>query len=294
LLFISHNVFSLSSRRITFSLVSKESLASHPTIDDAYEQKWLEDTLQMSLVFTPLLEQTEIGHNFWFLVQRPHLPQAIHLFQQLTMSQIPFKVIHISDEFCTDDIMFYQYSMCKGVLRNYPRDDATFPHVITIPLGYHHKPIAAAKAFDDRELIWSFHGTDWFERAQQLREFVPFVPYSCHLQPNWNHPTKTKEKLYLSLMANSKFCPILRGQNCETFRFYEALESGTLPVTTITDKAYLAWIEKNLGLSSVYDWTQPAVALANDKINEKTRFVVMHRWNAWKQRIQTACSALFQ
>jgi hypothetical protein len=141
--------------------------------------------------------------------------------------------------------------------------------------------------------VWSFHGTDWFDRSTQLRDFVSFVPYSCHLQPHWNHPTATKEKLYLSLMGNSKFCPILKGQNPETFRLYEALESGTLPVTTITDASYLAWMEENLGLSSLYDWTHPSVVLGA-ALSEDIQQTVMARWKEWKERTKTAVAALFQ
>ena len=95
-------------------------------------------------------------------------------------------------------------------------------------------------------------------------------------------------------MGNSKFCPILRGQNPETFRLYEALEAGTLPVTTITDENYLAWIENNLGLSALYDWTHPSEVLADKKIGETIRVIVTVRWNAWKQRVKKACASLFK
>lgn len=95
-------------------------------------------------------------------------------------------------------------------------------------------------------------------------------------------------------MGNSKFCPILRGQNPETFRLYEALESGTLPVTTISDTDYLKWIEDNLGLSSLYDWTHPTALLNSNHATEHTRVLVSERWNAWKERIKTSCAALFK
>jgi GR25 family glycosyltransferase involved in LPS biosynthesis len=260
-----------------------------------YEKKWLDTILPRTIRFSPLQDQTEIGHHFWFLVQRPHLPQMIHLFQQLEANRIPFKAIHISDEFGTDDLSFYSYSMCTAVLRNYLREEVqSMKHVLTVPLGYHKKPTQAHYSFTGRELVWSFHGTDWFDRSIQLREFVSFTPYSCHLQPHWNHPTATKEKLYLSLLGNSKFCPILKGQNSETFRLYEALEAGCLPVTTITDTVYLAWIEDHLGLSSLYNWTNPSAAMGSNTITEETRLEVGRRWNTWKEEIKKACAILFQ
>ena len=262
---------------------------------EPYEKKWLEDIFSLPIRFVPLIEQMEIGHHYWFLAQRPLVPHMINLFNQLESNRIPFKVIHLSDEFETDDLSFYSYSMCSAVLRNYVREEVKhLPHVLTIPLGYHHRPTASDKSYSERELMWSFHGTDWFDRSTQLREFVSFVPYSCHLQPNWNHPTATTERVYLNLIGNSKFCPILKGQNSETFRMYEALEAGCLPVTTITDPNYLKWIEENMGLSSLYNWTQPASVLANQGISEETRLEVGRRWNAWKERIRNACSTLFK
>jgi len=259
---------------------------------EPYEKQWLEHMLCKTLRFVPVSNQMVIGCHLLFLVQRPHVDQCIHLFRQLEENQIPFKVIHLSDEFETDDISFYSYSMCKAVLRNYPRGPMP-SHVLTIPLGYHHRSTEPTKSFLDRELLWSFHGTDWFDRSKQLSEWVSFVPHYCHLQPHWNHPSATKEGVYVSILENSKFCPILKGQNVETFRLYEALEAGCLPVTNLTDSAYLSWIDQNLGLSSFYEWTNPVAIFNGTTIDETVRQQVGERWNAWKQRIHESCFDLF-
>ena len=205
--------------------------------------------------------------------------------------QIPFHVIHLSDEFGADDISFYSMSMCKSVLRNYLRPDLGLAHVHTIPLGYHHRS-TLEKTWDQRELVWSFHGTDWFDRSKQLEEFTPFVPYRCKLQPDWNHPTATKPHTYLSDLENSRFCPIMKGQNAETFRLYEALEAGTLPLTTITDPVYLDWVDSHLCLSGLYDWTNPVSVLSGPPLSEEVRLEVNKRWTQWKKKVQDVCRAL--
>ena len=256
-----------------------------------YEETWLKDMFQRPIEFIPL-ENVSLGYDSWFIVQRPHLDKLLPIFQQLEENQIPFHVIHVSDEFGTDDLSFYSMSMCKSVLRNYLRPDFKgLPHVHTIPLGYHHKP-TSVKTFDERELVWSFHGTDWFDRSKQLVEFTSFVPYSCNLQPHWNHPTATKEKTYLNLLGNSKFCPILKGQHSETFRLYEALEAGTLPLTTLTDPAYLEWIDSNLNLSGLYDWTNPTAVLSGPSLSEDVHVEVIKRWATWKKKVQDICQSI--
>jgi hypothetical protein len=92
---------------------------------------------------------------------------------------------------------------------------------------------------------------------------------------------------YLESLMRSKFCPVLRGNNVETFRFYEALESETLPVTTITDRVFLDTVEKELGLSTLYPWTEPEKAMKDQERDYDTiQKEVSQRWKQWKERLQ--------
>ena len=251
-----------------------------------YEQKWLEDIMGTTLQFISILSH-EIIDNSWYLLQRPHSEKMNHFFSILNDRGIRFKVLHVSDEFATDVISFYALPLCKAVVRNYLRDVPQLPHIHTIPLGYHHKYEGALKPWDERELVWSFHGTDWFDRATQLRPLTEYVPFSCSLQPSWNHPTAIKEKKYLSLLGNSKFCPVLKGNNMETFRFYEALEAGSLPVA-MEKNAYTEWIDSQMDLSSLYEWTNPAVM--NMAMSDTVYKMVLLRWKEWKTKMNRMIS----
>jgi hypothetical protein len=245
-----------------------------------YEKTWLEDILQTEITFISIYSSV-IVDNAWYLVQRPHLDKFITFFDALKVHNLRFKVLHVSDEYATDPIGFYEYPHCAAVVRTYLRP--TPQNVITIPLGYHHKYNGPHKPWDKRDLVWSFHGTNWHNRQDQLNTLVSFVPFSCNLQPNWNHPTATKEKQYLSVMANSKFCPVMRGQNVETFRMYEALETGTLPIV-FGECQYSRWIDENMQLSELYDWTNPQTM--SKTITEETQLEVQKRWTAWKDRLR--------
>jgi len=252
---------------------------------DAYELEWLRELFGVPLRFV-LLENVQIGHHSWFVVQRPYLHLFMDLFDRLQTAQIPFHVLHLSDEFGQDPLSFYSLSMCTSVLRNYVRTDIIMgPHVHVIPLGYHHRYKESKKSLSERELRWSFHGTDWFERSKQLAAWVSYVPYRCNLQPHWNHPTQTRAAVYLSQLGNSQFCPILKGQNAETFRFYEALEAGALPITTIDEETWLLWVEKEMGLSSLYPWREPEKVLATG-VSTEVQKEVGQRWEAWKERVK--------
>jgi len=71
-----------------------------------YEKLWLEDMFQRPLVFTAL-EGSEIFPHSWFVVQRPFVAELVEFFVRLDQHQIPFHVLHLSDEFGTDDVAFY-------------------------------------------------------------------------------------------------------------------------------------------------------------------------------------------
>lgn len=272
-------------------------LHTHDVMPELYERQWLEDMLQRPIQLRPVAEMIPTNTTTWFLVQRPHLEAWIKRFTEYEKEGRPFAVLHLSDEFAADDISWYRYKSCKGVIRNYHRDDCpSKPHLLTIPLGYHYKaPSLSQKSIQERDLMWSFHGTDWFQRSEQLRPMVAFVPHSCHLQPTWNHSSGTKEKQYLSTLANSKFCPILRGNNRETFRLYEALEAGTMPITTITDLTYLYHVDKEIGLEELYPWNKPIAILQKpEQVTENIRQEVIKRWGAWKVRVQEGCARILQ
>ena len=69
----------------------------------------------------------------------------------------------------------------------------------------------------------------------------------------------------------------------DTFRLYEALEAGTLPVT-VESNEYTAWIDKHLQLSELYRWTDPSV-IQTDVTDEIQKEVGL-RWSKWKEQIK--------
>lgn len=258
---------------------------------DCYEKQWLEELFDIPFVFKPLVNwPVDIADNTWFLVQRPHLDAYNKYFKLLDTINKPFKVIHLSDEFGADDTSFYSLPMCKVVVRNYVLNTLNnaannTPNIITIPLGYHHKPSQKTqKSFSERKLMWSFHGTAWFDRKKSLENLADVLPHNCHLTPDWNHPTMTKEEHYLATLVDSKFCPVLRGNNVETFRLYECLEAGTIPlyVRQTGDDGFWRFISDNLGLKELTNWDEAKIMintfLKNEEEAEMYRVGILKKW----------------
>jgi hypothetical protein len=244
--------------------------------------------MSTSLTILPCHEEIDtIPSASWFIVQRPHSAQWNTRFQQMDQKGRDFYVLHLSDEFANDCIAFYGLPHCKGVIRNYTRADCpALPHLLTIPLGYHYSYTEKVMPFADRTLLWSFHGTNWCDRKTQLERLANCVPYNCLLLPSWNHSSMTNEKDYMNLLGKTKFCPVLRGNNMETFRLYEALEAGCVPVFMEEDP-FLHMVDRELDLTSLYDWKEP-VSTISSPFQAGIQQEVIRRWTAWKERIRVA------
>ncbi len=264
-----------------------------------YEEKWIKDVFNSDIVLEALPNFTTlVPNNSWFIVQRPHLETFTHYFTFLKSHNINFKVLHLSDEFSKDNLDFYTFSNCKGVIRNYCREGTELEHVVTIPLGYHYKG-NSSKMFKDRELVWSFHGTSWFNRRELLESMYSLMPHHCHFTDSWNDPNQTSEGAYLGTLTSSKFCPIMRGNNVETFRIYEALESGVIPIYVRISGDELFWltISKNLELYELKSWDEAILFIkkfiSNPELAENYRQQLIEKWNQWKLKIISDCHKLF-
>jgi GR25 family glycosyltransferase involved in LPS biosynthesis len=276
-------------------------------IDDTepqlYERDWLEEILPKHTIEKLPNSFQQIKPNAWFLIQRNYQTKWKHLLDSLTIQGIPFNILHLSDEFgvgnqYSDDISFYSTLKCNKIVRNYWRPDIpNLPNILTIPLGYHHKG-TENKEFKDRKLVWSFHGNTWFNRKEHLDNLQSLVPHTCHFIDKWNSPSMTKKDKYIFDLSNSKFCPILRGNNVETFRLYEALEIGCIPIYVRQDGDELFWkaISKNLDITELKNWNE-AVSFINEMLDnpekaEVYRNILYRNWNLWKNDVKHSIESL--
>lgn len=156
-------------------------------------------------------------------------------FQNYEDLEVPYGAIHLSDETLTDSTRFYGHRMCKFVYRNYhnPLVLARHKHVVTFGLGYKNGFARTHTEAVARYYNWSFAGNVHTpERVQCLTPFLQFSPYKLHTtNQGFNSASGLSTDEYRNLMDDSKFviCPIGQG-NIDSFRVYEALESGAIPI----------------------------------------------------------------
>lgn len=288
--FTENELMHFSNPKTTFYYIDSK------TTFNIFEHNWIKEIFNTSIEYKPITNLTNlIPNNSWIIVQKPHIGTLLTYFDYLQLHGIQFKVLHLSDEFVNDDISFYTYSNCKAIIRNYIRNDicidnSKLPHIITIPLGFHYKG-KSLKLFKNRMFSWSFHGTNWCNRKELLEPLISIEPNSCHFTDYWNDPNQTLESPYLDILNNSKFCPIVRGNNIETFRLYEALESGTIPIYVRSEGDDLFWnmISTKLELNRLNSWGEAKHFIihlkSNDDLAEIYRLKLIGNWNLWKHEI---------
>lgn len=217
----------------------------------------------------------------------------------------PFVAIHLSDETLGDDISFYSLPLCRHVFRNYWHPIASnLANVTTFGLGYKTGfcDSLSLQSYNSRQYIWCFAGNIHNEqRAKFIEPFLKLQPHFCHVTyDKFNSSHGLDVCSYRSMMEQSMFalCPIGHG-NIDTFRLYEAMEAGAIPVAvSMTDvQPYDYWgllfgtndipFVRGSGPDEVYAEVLRLVA-DYQRISEKVRIFWANAKEKWRLQIAEA------
>ena len=245
---------------------------------DLYEHAWLSELLgnPACLQMDTVSYESDALIDPIFVLLKPDNHRYNQLFSKYEAQGKKFYVLHLGDEHATDSIDFYNFSSCAGVVRNYVRLNLP-PKVLVIPLGYHYtlgqgveNPYERTPQLPFRTLIWSFFGTRWNSRAELLSPLTVLREHNVKLFTSWNDAQQLGSKEYLSNTLDSIFVPCIGGQNPETYRFYEALECGCIPIIVKDDDSsnYINYITTHIDILPLASWAQ-ACALIQGLLNDK-------------------------
>ena len=255
-----------------------------------YEGKWFQELFGKTN-FT--LESVSAGmvfeeyENLVVLLLRPLWADQLAWITELAKTNT-FKVIHCSDEDFSDPSEFYKWPSIKGVMRIYPKNEQYYK-ILNIPLGYHWQNTFDNKALDDRQLSWSFVGTDWRNRSKNLEPLLAIENHSVKYFSGWNDANQLKDKDYISLLQNTKFIPCPEGNNVETYRFYEALECGCIPVFT---KIPPILLDSKIPFLKTDTWEQVSELmkyfLKNPEQMNQYRDTILSGWHIYKSKLKVS------
>lgn len=266
-----------------------------------YEHSWLHELFGrpkiVELQKVKLNEKPPVEKPI-LLVQKGHFENYHNLFSFYESSGIQYYVLHLSDEHGNDDISFYDNSNCLGVIRNYIRSGLN-SKVKVIPLGYHFtvregvdNPFERTPQLPFRSNLWCFFGTNWNNRQSIVDLLKPIGKNTYKLYDSWNDPANLGREEYCAALLDSVFVPCMGGQNPETFRLYEALECGCIPILINDDTSanYFTYINEYLPFLNVNSWAQvPGLMtqLFNDKQSLETyRFMLLNNYRQLKENLK--------
>jgi hypothetical protein len=135
-----------------------------------------------------------------------------------------------------------------------------------------------------RRYIWSFTGQIATTRRRLLKALSSFAPNQVRLTGGVRHPEKPMQPAaYLNLLGDSIFTPCGMGNaNLETFRLYEALDCGSIPL--VEKRPWLDYFTLLFGphpLPAVSNWLQaPALmrGLLADRSRLEAKQAEVHSW----------------
>ena len=268
------------------------------------EYQWLKDMfdkdISMNLEYISLEGDIPKDEPI-VLVQRSHSIEIRNILIKWASAGVKFYILHLSDEYGTDPIDFYDWPACLGVIRNYVRPDVKESEKVKIiPLGYHWaitvsnpEPYMHTPRPPFRELVWSFTGTKWQDRDKKL-EPLKTIPGENMLKlvDTWESPERIGRAESLAILLNSWFIPCPRGQNPETFRFYESLEAGAVPVLVKEEgmELYLNYLNRFFPLLVANDWRHAAELIhtlkAQPQVYEQYRMQLLGAWQNLKKNVK--------
>jgi len=213
-------------------------------------------------------------------------------------------LFHASDEACNSDISLYKHASIRGVFRNYWRPECSGAKVLHLPLGYLNGLAEDGLAKDGlakdglskdgltkdgpssrRQYDWSFAGA--MDRPNRLNALELLkgsgLKYYLHQTQTWQSPENIPSAEYKKILQDTKIVPCLEGFfNVESYRFYEALEQGCIPIFPLDEKNSYANIFTGsvnpplLGVKELVAWPHVIKTLVHkpdtlDKLQTDTR-----------------------
>lgn len=146
-----------------------------------------------------------------------------------------YGVFLLSDENLREPCEWMHDPHCKFSVRNYVHFMHTNnPKVLTVGLGYKRGLNQYLKNNKSSERVynWAFAGTPHGDRKQMVEIFTEVRDFKTHYCGGFGAVDGLTTRAYAEMLNETKFALCPPGQDSmDSFRMYEALEAGCIPVT---------------------------------------------------------------
>ena len=191
-------------------------------------------------------------------------------------------LIHLGDEGGAEkkDLV---YPLCEHIWRTFSLPMfKNFKNVTSIPIGYKCDPIKDNINILKRNYKWSFLGTTHgSSRYDLLNKHKNITPNFINLTENFSGKKSMDTNDYYKILNNSIFAPIPHGYfHPETYRLYEALEAGCIPIIENPFQFFDNFLPNN-PLLSVNSWEDSSTIIKKYLENKKDIEILRNKINDW-------------
>ncbi len=262
------------------------------------EYDWLQEIFsEVSYNLNELIDKNYeiVMDNSIIFIPCPDEEKYQQYFAKFRERGYKYGVVHISDEAYAHRTDFY--SGAVFVLRNYWHEQFSQENVRAIPLGYKNEfwrncsNKQIADAFH-RKYTWSFAGQIKKSTRESMASNMRKVPgYFLHEIESFNGPNSLPIGEYRDILLQTLFVPCPMGfTNLDSFRLYEALECGCLPIVEKTPSDYFANLLGKYPFISVNSWEEAPGRiedlLANPECLEQIRKDCYEWWMNYKSSLK--------
>ena len=191
-------------------------------------------------------------------------------------------LIHLGDEGGAEkkDLV---YPLCEHIWRTFSLPMfKNFKNVTSIPIGYKCDPIKDKINILKRNYKWSFLGTTHgSSRYDLLDKHKNIMPNFINLTEDFSGKKSMDTNDYYKILNNSIFAPIPHGYfHPETYRLYEALEAGCIPIIENPFQFFDNFLPNN-PLLSVNSWEDSSTIIKKYLENKKDIEILRNKINDW-------------
>ena len=200
-------------------------------------------------------------------------------------------LIHLGDEGGAEkkDLI---YSLCEHIWRTFSLPMfKDFKNVTSIPIGYKSDPLKEKIKILKKNYKWSFLGTTHgSSRYDLLDKHKKIKPNFINLTADFSGKRSMDTDDYYRILNNSVFAPIPHGYfHPETYRLYEALETGSIPIIENPFNFFDNFLPNN-PLPSVNNWEDSSIIIKKYLENEKEIEVLGNKikdwWTQYKENLR--------
>ena len=247
--------------------------------------KWIFEILK-KVEYTKIDKELELKKEDILIIIDSSVEEKIELYEKINSICSKVFLFHLGDE-----TGFYNinsvYDNCSYIWRPFCSSKYFInKKVKCIPIGY--KTGVKNKNKENRKYKWAFTGTPHkSSRHDLLFQFSEIKPHFCHKTQKFDVKTISVDEMN-EVLSSTEFIPCPNGFfHPETYRLYEALESGCIPIVESTYNFYDR-IFPNNPFIKINRWVEAKEFLNNwnkEKINSKSLECKLW-WKNYKNKIQ--------